>query len=46
MPYVEAVDGYRHGYADIKGRVRWTRKMAHPSDPRCPECAHLALGGR
>ena len=40
MPYVEAVDGYRHGYMTDKGFV-WTLKLIHPDDARCPGCEEL-----
>ena len=39
MPYVEAVEGYRHGYMTKHNGVEWTRNINHPPDPRCPECA-------
>ena len=39
LPYVEGVDGKRHGYRHPKGYVQWTRKATHPADPRCPQCA-------
>lgn len=38
LPYIEAVDGKRHGYKTKHG-VEWTRSSAHPADSRCPECA-------
>jgi hypothetical protein len=47
LPYAEAVEGKRHGYAvehksRITGRrasfVEWTRNAGHPPDPKCPEC--------
>jgi hypothetical protein len=47
LPYVEAVEGKRHGYtvthtSRIDGRTRsftqWTRDAGHPPDPKCPEC--------
>jgi hypothetical protein len=49
LPYVEAVEGKRHGYTITKrtrnGReyntgVEWTRDAGHPADPKCPECKH------
>ena len=40
--YGELVDGYRHAYR-VQSRytswVRYSRSFAHPTDPRCPECA-------
>lgn len=43
--YIEAVDGYRHAYADPNSRrgrrsgaARYARTADHPADPRCPEC--------
>lgn len=39
LPYVEAVEGYRHGYMTKHDGVRWTRDASHPIDPKCPECA-------
>jgi hypothetical protein len=51
LPYVEAVEGKRHGYEE-RGRtrsgvewshgVKWTRDAGHPPDPRCPECHNPA----
>lgn len=45
IAYNEAVDGYRHAYADPdsrrgrrRGKVRYSRTPNHPADPRCPEC--------
>ena len=43
MPYIESVDGYRHGYMTRHG-VQWTRSMDHPADARCPGCAELRGG--
>ena len=51
LPYVEAVEGKRHGYAvEHKSRitghvsrfVEWTRNAGHPPDPKCPECHNPA----
>jgi hypothetical protein len=48
LPYGEAVEGKRHGYAvehksrisDRRARyVEWTRNPNHPPDPKCPECS-------
>jgi hypothetical protein len=39
-PYIESVDGHRHGYMTRNG-VEWTRALNHPADPRCPGCAEL-----
>jgi hypothetical protein len=38
LPYIEAVEGYRHGCMTRNG-VRWTRNMNHTEDIHCPECA-------
>jgi hypothetical protein len=40
VPYIESVEGYRHGYMGRNG-VEWTRKISHPTDPRCPACAEM-----
>ena len=42
--YNELVDGYRHAYrvqnqTKTRSWVRYSRSFAHPTDPRCPECA-------
>jgi hypothetical protein len=36
-PYIESVEGQRHGYMTKHG-VAWTRNTTHPDDPKCPEC--------
>ena len=38
LPYVEAVEGKRHGYMTRHDGVTWTRSASHPADPKCPEC--------
>jgi len=39
LPYVEAVEGKRHGFMDGHRGVHWTRDPDHPPDPLCPECS-------
>lgn len=39
IPYIEAVEGYRHAYATKHSGVLWTRRSDHTPDPRCPGCA-------
>lgn len=41
LPYPEAVEGKRHGYATKHNGVQWTRNPDHPADPRCPECSDV-----
>ena len=43
LPYIEAVEGKRHGYMGRHG-VTWTRTATHPADPKCPECAANTQG--
>jgi len=38
VPYVEAVQGYWHGYATPHNGIQWTRTPDHPPDPKCPGC--------
>ena len=38
VPYIEAVEGYRHVYRTEKGTLRYTRDANHQPDRRCPEC--------
>jgi hypothetical protein len=42
VPYLEAVEGYRHGYKTRHNGVAWTRQPDHPTDPKCPGCKDMA----